>query len=138
MNQLDLSVVELARDLLQDTYLKALRHLDGYRGQGPLLSWLRGIALRICLDWRRGLGRRLRQLVSMHRDDLDLEVPAPDRSEARDAGLSVTGRTFQAARIQVPSASAGCEPATLATSTRSGGVSSHHKACASADIDRSR
>ena len=33
----------------------------------------------------------------MHRDDLDLEVPAPDRSEARDAGLSVTGRTFQAA-----------------------------------------
>jgi RNA polymerase sigma-70 factor (ECF subfamily) len=33
----------------------------------------------------------------MHRDDLDLEVPAPDRSEARDAGLSVTGRAFQAA-----------------------------------------
>ena len=48
---------ELARDLLQETYLKALRHLDGYRGQGSLLSWLRGIALRLCLDWRRGLGR---------------------------------------------------------------------------------
>jgi RNA polymerase sigma-70 factor (ECF subfamily) len=88
---------ELARDLLQDTYLKALRHLDGYRGQGSLLSWLRGIALRLCLDWRRGLGRRLRQLVSMHRDEGDLELPAPERSEAREASLSVGGRAFQAA-----------------------------------------
>ena len=88
---------ELARDLLQDTYLKALRHLDGYRGQGSLLSWLRGIALRLCLDWRRGLGRRLRQLVSMHRDEGDLELPAPERSEAREASLSVDGRAFQAA-----------------------------------------
>jgi RNA polymerase sigma-70 factor (ECF subfamily) len=88
---------ELARDLLQETYLKALRHLDGYRGQGSLLSWLRGIALRLCLDWRRGLGRRLRQLVSMHREDQVLDLPAPDRSETRDAGLSVTGRAFQAA-----------------------------------------
>lgn len=90
---------ETARDLLQDTYLKALRHLDGYRGDGSLLSWLRGIALRLCLDWRRGIGRRLRQLVSVHREDFDLDVPAPDRSEAREAGLSVTGRAFQAALL---------------------------------------
>jgi RNA polymerase sigma-70 factor (ECF subfamily) len=88
---------ETARDLLQDTYLKALRHLDSYRGQGSLLSWLRGVALRLCLDWRRGLGRRLRQLVSVHREDFDLDLPAPDRSAAREAGLSVTGRAFQAA-----------------------------------------
>jgi RNA polymerase sigma-70 factor (ECF subfamily) len=88
---------ELARDLLQDTYLKAFRHLDGYRGQGSLLSWLRGIALRRCLDWRRGLGRKLRLLVSIHHDEGDLELPARETAAAQDARLSVTGRAFQAA-----------------------------------------
>jgi RNA polymerase sigma factor (sigma-70 family) len=88
---------ETARDLLQDTYLKAWRHLDSYRGQGSLLSWLRGIALRLILDWRRGLGGRLRRLVSMHREEGDLEFPAADRTGSADAALSVSGQVFQAA-----------------------------------------
>ena len=88
---------ETARDLLQDTYLKAWRHLDSYRGQGSLLSWLRGIALRLILDWRRGLGGRLRRLVSMHREEGDLEFPAADRTGSADAALSVSGQAFQAA-----------------------------------------
>ena len=99
---------ELARDLLQDTYLKAYRYLDKYRGQGSLLSWLRGIALRLCLDWRRGLGRRLRQLVSIHHQDGDLDIPAPDRSESREAGLSVTGHAFQAALKELSTKQRAC------------------------------
>jgi RNA polymerase sigma-70 factor (ECF subfamily) len=99
---------ELARDLLQDTYLKAFRYLDSYRGQGSLLSWLRGIALRLCLDWRRGLGHRLRQLVSIHREDGDLDIPAPDRSESREAGLSVTGQAFQAALSRLSTKQRAC------------------------------
>jgi len=74
-----------------------LRHLGGYRGEGTLLAWLRGIAVRLAIDWRRGLGRKLKNLVTMHHEDGDLELPAPDRHEARDARLSVTGQTFQAA-----------------------------------------
>lgn len=92
---------EAARDLLQDTYLKAWRHLDGYRGDGSLLSWLRGIALRLVLDWRRGLGRRLRQMVTLHREEGDLEIPAPERGESLDAGLSVAGQAFQGALRQL-------------------------------------
>lgn len=88
---------ETARDLLQDTYLKAWRHLDSFRGDGTLLSWLRGIALRLALDWRRGLGRKLRQMVSLHQDEGDLDLPAPERREAREAGLSVRSQAFQAA-----------------------------------------
>ncbi|MDD5719597.1 MAG: RNA polymerase sigma factor [Candidatus Krumholzibacteria bacterium] len=88
---------DTARDLLQDTYLKALRHLGDFRGDGPLLAWLRGIAMRLALDWRRGLGRRLRQLVSLQHDLGDLDPAAPDQSNAQTADLSVTGRTFQAA-----------------------------------------
>lgn len=92
---------ETARDLLQDTYIKALRHLGSYRGDGTLLAWLRGIAVRLALDWRRGLGRKLRSLVSLHHDDGDLDLPAPCRSEAHDARLSVRGRAFQAALQQL-------------------------------------
>ncbi|MBD3221278.1 sigma-70 family RNA polymerase sigma factor [bacterium] len=89
---------ETARDLLQETYLKAWRHLGAYRGEGSLLAWLRGIAVRLALDWRRGLGRRLRSLVTIHQDDgTDLDLPDDDREDARDARLSVGGRSFQGA-----------------------------------------
>jgi RNA polymerase sigma factor (sigma-70 family) len=88
---------ETARDLLQDTYLKAHRCLDSYRGDGPLLAWLRGIALRLALDWRRGLGRRLKSIVTMHHEQGDLDWPAPDRTVACEARLSVSGQAFQAA-----------------------------------------
>lgn len=89
---------ETARDLLQETYLKAWRHLGAYRGEGSLLAWLRGIAVRLALDWRRGVGRRWRSLVSIHQDDgTDLELPGRDRQDARDAHLSVTGQAFQSA-----------------------------------------
>lgn len=92
---------ESAKDLLQDTYVKAWRHLESYRGDGSLLAWLRGIAVRLALDWRRGLGRRLRQFVSMHQENGDLDFPAPDHEAGQDARLSVTGRAFQAALQQL-------------------------------------
>jgi len=88
---------ETARDLLQDTYLKALHNLDSYRGHGSMLSWLRGIALRLILDWRRGLGAKLKQMVTMHREEGDLEFPASDQQESSEARLSVTSRAFKAA-----------------------------------------
>ena len=53
---------DAASDLLQETYVIALQKIDGYRGQGSLLSWLRAVALRRCLDWRRRLSLRIRKL----------------------------------------------------------------------------
>ena len=49
---------DAARDLMQETYVTALRRLDTYRGQGTLLSWLRAVGLRKCLDWRRRVSLR--------------------------------------------------------------------------------
>ncbi len=53
---------EVARDLLQETYLTGYQSLPRYRGEGSLLSWLRTIALRKSLDWKRVLVRRIRHL----------------------------------------------------------------------------
>lgn len=45
-------------DLVQETYLRALRALDAYRGDAPVQPWLLSIARRVCADHVR---RRVRQ-----------------------------------------------------------------------------
>ena len=52
-----------AIDLLQETYLQAFRRMDRYRGEAPLELWLRVIAIRKALDWRRTVLRRIRRTV---------------------------------------------------------------------------
>jgi len=59
---------DVARDLLQETYVVAFTRLATYRGQGTLLGWLRKVALRKCLDWRRRVALRVRKLAALARD----------------------------------------------------------------------
>jgi RNA polymerase sigma factor (sigma-70 family) len=63
---------EAARDLMQETYVTALRRLDTYRGQGTLLSWLRAVGLRKCLDWRRRVSLNIRKLATLARESSPL------------------------------------------------------------------
>ena len=82
---------DAARDLLQDTYVAALRRLDSYRGQGTLLSWLRAVGLRKCLDWRRRVSLHVRKLATFARERTPL---AATGAEETFPGL---GDGFQAA-----------------------------------------
>ena len=59
---------EVAKDLLQETYVTALGRLGTYRGEGSVTAWLRTIALRKCLDWRRRAQLRVRKLAALARD----------------------------------------------------------------------
>ncbi len=59
---------EDARDVCQDTFLRAFRALPGFKGQAKFSSWLYRIAINLCRDWIR---RRRRTPV----------VPAPDGVE---------------------------------------------------------
>jgi RNA polymerase sigma factor (sigma-70 family) len=54
-----------ALDLLQETYLQAFRHIDRYRGEAPLEVWLRVIAIRKALDWRKTVLRRIKRTVRL-------------------------------------------------------------------------
>ena len=83
-----------ARDLLQETYLQAFRALRGYRGEAPLESWLRAIALRKAIDWKRGILRRMKRTVSLRDVAINAEsamrvapVEAPRSSESERAVL---------------------------------------------------
>jgi RNA polymerase sigma-70 factor (ECF subfamily) len=54
-----------ADDLVQDTYLRALRSLSTYRGEGPVLAWLSAIARRACADHVRGRIRQRRMIGAL-------------------------------------------------------------------------
>jgi RNA polymerase sigma-70 factor (ECF subfamily) len=65
---------EDARDVCQETFLRAFRALNGFRGQAKFSSWLYRIALNLCRDWVR---RERRTPVVQAPDDLDaLELSA--------------------------------------------------------------
>ena len=44
---------EDARDVCQETFLRAFRALPGFKGQAKFSSWLYRIALNLCRDWIR-------------------------------------------------------------------------------------
>jgi RNA polymerase sigma-70 factor (ECF subfamily) len=65
---------EDARDVCQDTFLRAYRALPGFKGEAKFSSWLYRIALNLCRDWIR---RQRRAPVSQMPEDLDaLEASA--------------------------------------------------------------
>src|SRR3954452_25455466 len=60
---------EDARDVCQETFLRAFRALPGFRGQAKFSSWLYRIALNLCRDWLR---RELRAAIVQPPEGVDL------------------------------------------------------------------
>ena len=76
---------EDARDVCQDTFLRASRGLNGFRGQAKFSSWLYRIALNLCRDWMR---RERRTPVVQAPEDMDLM----DLAAAREPSESIEDR----------------------------------------------
>jgi len=60
---------EDARDVAQETFLRAFRALSGFKGQAKFSSWLYRITLNLCRDWIR---RERRTPVSPAPEGVDL------------------------------------------------------------------
>jgi RNA polymerase sigma-70 factor, ECF subfamily len=67
---------EDARDVCQETFLRAFRGLAGFKGQAKFSSWLYRIALNLCRDWIR---RERRNPVMQAPDGVELLDIAADR-----------------------------------------------------------
>jgi RNA polymerase sigma-70 factor (ECF subfamily) len=73
---------EEARDVCQETFLRAFRAIKGFKGQAKFSSWLYRIALNLCRDWMR---RERRQPIVPSPDGVDLlELAA-----SQDVGESI-------------------------------------------------
>lgn len=64
---------EDARDVCQETFLRAFRALKGFKGQAKFSSWLYRIALNLCRDWIR----RERRTPVIAPLDADIEPASP-------------------------------------------------------------
>jgi RNA polymerase sigma-70 factor, ECF subfamily len=67
---------EDARDVTQETFLRAFRALGGFKGEAKFSSWLYRIALNLCRDWMRK--DRRAPLVQIP-DGFEVELLAADR-----------------------------------------------------------
>jgi len=76
---------EEARDVCQETFLRAYRALHGFRGQAKFSSWLYRIALNLCRDWMR---RERRTPVVQTPEDVDLM----ELAAAREPSESIEDR----------------------------------------------
>jgi RNA polymerase sigma-70 factor (ECF subfamily) len=67
---------EDARDVSQETFLRAYRALPGFKGQAKFSSWLYRIAMNLCRDWIR---KQRRTPVVQVPEGVDIADMAADR-----------------------------------------------------------
>lgn len=65
----------LAQDAVQDTFLKAYRQYDTWRGEAAEKTWLTAIAVNVCRDYRRSAWFRH---TAREKDVADLPEPRAD------------------------------------------------------------
>ena len=92
-----------ARDVCQETFLRAYRAINGFRGQAKFSSWLYRIALNLCRDWMR---RQRRTPTVQAPEDVDIADLAaehgPSESIETLVGRRQLGRAVAAAMATLP------------------------------------
>ena len=84
---------EDARDVAQETFLRAFRALPGFKGQAKFSSWIYRIALNLCRDWIR---RKRRTPVSQLPEDVDLSELASEQGPTESVEDLVARRELSA------------------------------------------
>jgi RNA polymerase sigma-70 factor (ECF subfamily) len=94
---------EDARDVAQETFLRAFRALGGFKGQAKFSSWLYRITLNLCRDWMR---RERRTPVSQAPEGIDIIELAGAGEGAESMDDVVTrkqlGRVVEKAMAMLP------------------------------------
>ena len=90
---------DVAEDLTQETFLRALRGLGGLRDRAALVSWLYRLATNVFLDRARAEGRRRLAHIDGHDGDAGLieeiaDPAAPVDRRAEQAQMSECVRGF--------------------------------------------
>jgi RNA polymerase sigma-70 factor (ECF subfamily) len=83
-----------ARDLVQETFLRAFRGLSGFKGQAKFSSWLYRITLNLCRDWMR---RQRRAPVIATPDGVDLVELAGESETVETADAAVARKELSRA-----------------------------------------
>jgi RNA polymerase sigma-70 factor (ECF subfamily) len=94
---------EEARDVAQETFLRAFRALPGFKGQAKFSSWLYRITLNLCRDWMR---KERRTPVSQAPEGIDIIELAgeatPHETIEQMVGRKELGRAVSKAMAALP------------------------------------
>ena len=94
---------EEARDVAQETFLRAFRALHGFKGQAKFSSWLYRITLNLCRDWMR---KERRTPVSQAPEGIDIIELAgeatPHETIEQMVGRKELGRAVSKAMAALP------------------------------------
>jgi RNA polymerase sigma-70 factor (ECF subfamily) len=89
---------EDARDVCQETFLRAFRAIKGFKGEAKFSSWLYRIALNLCRDWIRRERRAPLVQAPEGLDPMDLAAEIPSPAESLDETVSRREMTSAVAR----------------------------------------
>ena len=94
---------EDARDVCQETFLRAFRALGGFKGQAKFSSWLYRITLNLCRDWIR---RERRTPIAQAPEGVDLielaSESAPSESIEELVARREMGRAIARVMAELP------------------------------------
>jgi RNA polymerase sigma factor (sigma-70 family) len=79
-----------AQDLGQEAFLRAYRKLARLRKPERFAAWLIGITRHVCLEWRRGEGRKRRFMRSVKSLTSRSELVSEDAASAEDESRRLT------------------------------------------------
>ena len=86
-----------AEDIVQDTFLKAYKNLDSFRGDSSEKTWLIKIALNGCRDYRRSAWfRYIDSRVSIHDLPLSSDPPQSRQAELTTAVMKLKPKYMEA------------------------------------------
>jgi RNA polymerase sigma-70 factor (ECF subfamily) len=89
---------EDARDVAQETFLRAYRALGGFKGQAKFSSWLYRITLNLCRDWIR---RERRQPIAQVPEGVDIVELASEATPSESIEDLVARREISQAVARV-------------------------------------
>lgn len=84
---------QLAEDAFQETFVKAWRQMDSFRGESSIKTWLSRIAVNTCRDTLRSGWFRLMKKSEPIESLFDLAAPQKEETASvRDAVLALPGK----------------------------------------------
>ena len=90
-----------AEDLTQETFVRAWRKLDQFRGEGGFGAWLRRLAVNLVLSERRGAWRERRRAGAAGNVVPFPATPAPDHGSTLDLEHAIAVLPAGARRVFV-------------------------------------
>lgn len=71
---------DTAKDMVQNTFVKCYRHLDGFRYDAQMKTWLYRITINECKDYLKSWSYRMVQVKSMIQTTAKMASPSVERT----------------------------------------------------------